>query len=598
MKCLTVVYKVFPMRLRLLAGLFLISLNVSFDVVRRITLQDAHSLRNVTAMDVFDVQLQSASYTGLLRHENSSTYLVPTATAVDSRLSRATVPVSVDVDPIEVASRRQVEALLNRSSEATLPLVPIVPVPEPVQAEPQKEQRLEQTLNVTDSKNQSKPEISVQSNNASQGSDFESMRDRLTEEKQVNSTVPYIEPVSVSVLEVLQQTEQPNVTLPVLVKEYRSRGWDPTKYAYAFVIGGCNPDNGRYKGFLYNILVSARILREEGAEADIVAFFQISNSYNASELPLDDVRLLSSLGVKIMYIPKTELESFYDTVMYKFRILSLTQYKRVLLLDGDVMPIGNMDFLFGLSDGENATLKENVVVMGTQEPANGGFFMLAPGEGEYESILEIIRQREVEAASLDTWPKFDEVNGWGHVIDEDDKWEIRGGGGGTRWSFHFAFSDQGLLYHWTKFVKRSVSIIYGNGGQNQMVQNWAPSAVGNATLETRLNDPFEGLSKPRFRHFSSCSKFMCEFVHFTGSEKPWLKQPPFNSSLDDYQADDAFQVWWHTLTVLNDEFEIGLDFNRWEAAKPPLGLYATFHDVERRIVKRKKETNSTQVQTE
>jgi hypothetical protein len=372
-----------------------------------------------------------------------------------------------------------------------------------------------------------------------------------------------------------------------------SSAFDPSKYAYAYVIGGCNPDNGHYKGFLYNIFVSARILREEGARADVVAMFQISYQSNATELPISDVRALSSLGVKIEYIPKSETESFYDTVMNKFRILALTQYRRVILMDGDVMPIGNLDYLFELSDGPNATIMENVVVMGEMEPANAGFFMLAPGDGEYDRLLDIVHQREIEAASMTTWPKFDVIKGWGHIIEPDDQWESRKGLGGTKWDFHFAFSDQGLLFHWAKYVKQRVSIIHGVGGINQAVQNWAPSSpAGKVVLKERLADPFKGWTKPRFRLYKPCRKFLCDFIHFTGKGKPWMHKPPANISATEYKRDDTNLVWWHTLYGLNGELGMGLNFTSWEPHSPPLGLIASLKDLDRKAAIRNKKKSS------
>jgi hypothetical protein len=215
-----------------------------------------------------------------------------------------------------------------------------------------------------------------------------------------------------------------------------------SKYAYAYVIGGCNPNKPeRYLGFLYNILISARILREEGSTADIVAFFQISHEATDMEtLPDEDVRLLSALGVQIRYIPKSPIESFYDIVLSKFEILGMTEYKRVLLMDGDVMPLTNLDFMFDLSS--KGILKDNVVISGMWEPANAGFFMVAPVPGDLERIHEIIKRRALEAKDL-KGRKFDEVKGWGHVITPDDKWVARKEQG-TLWNFHFAFSDQGL----------------------------------------------------------------------------------------------------------------------------------------------------------
>jgi hypothetical protein len=220
-------------------------------------------------------------------------------------------------------------------------------------------------------------------------------------------------------------------------------------YAYAFVIGGCNPDKPSYRGFVYNILVATRVLRELGSTADVVAFFQLTYEYKGGNTLADeDVKALEGLGVRVQYIPPSPYESFYETVMNKFRILTLTQYRRVILMDGDVMPVSNLDYLFELSDDNkygpgNSTLKENLVVSGPWEPSNAGFFMLAPKAGEYEAITEIINKRQDKAKDIVKGIKFDKVEGWGHKIEAPDQWESRKGKG-NHWDFHFAFSDQGL----------------------------------------------------------------------------------------------------------------------------------------------------------
>jgi hypothetical protein len=91
------------------------------------------------------------------------------------------------------------------------------------------------------------------------------------------------------------------------------------KYAYAFVLGGCNPDEEipSYRYFIYNIIVSARVLREAGSQADVVAFIQISYASTFDRLPSEDVCLLEAMNVRIKYIPKSAQESFYRTGKYR-----------------------------------------------------------------------------------------------------------------------------------------------------------------------------------------------------------------------------------------------------------------------------------------
>lgn len=369
-----------------------------------------------------------------------------------------------------------------------------------------------------------------------------------------------------------------NEAIPIIENVRQADVRKTSTFAYAFVIGGCDLNKPHYLGFIYNILVATRILREEGSTADVVAYFQISYRSNADTLPAEDIRLLSALGIRIKHIPKSESESFYETVLNKFHILALTEYKRVLLMDGDVMPVTNLDYLFELS--VNGTLKENVVVSGYTEPANAGFFIVEPGESEYERIIVIIHKREVKAVGIQGH-KFDVVNGWGHVITLKDPWKSRFETG-TNWTFHFAFSDQGLLYYYTKYVKQSVSIVYG---KNQ-VENWGTSESGRIHLEVTLDNPFDRLRKLRIKDRMSCAKFMCDFIHFTGGLKPWIKGPDKNITVSLVEDETPLHMWWHTLFKLNDELSMGLDFANWRSGRPSLGMYADFRQMNKRVMLR------------
>ena len=130
------------------------------------------------------------------------------------------------------------------------------------------------------------------------------------------------------------------------------------KWAYAFLMGGCNPKKpNEYRGFIYNILVSAETLLNSGSVADIVVMVQLAydpdgNNNTHTSLPQEDVDLLQSIeNIRIQYLPTpTTEQNFYSVVLEKFRILTLTQYSRVLFLDGDLWPLCNLDYLFELSE--------------------------------------------------------------------------------------------------------------------------------------------------------------------------------------------------------------------------------------------------------
>jgi hypothetical protein len=110
-----------------------------------------------------------------------------------------------------------------------------------------------------------------------------------------------------------------------------------SKFAYAFVIGGCDPDNPRYVNYIYDILISTYIQRQDGSTADVIVLFQMSYESKHDELTTEDVRLLNSMRISFQYIPKSADESFYNIMLDKFRVLDLTQYSRILFLDGDVV---------------------------------------------------------------------------------------------------------------------------------------------------------------------------------------------------------------------------------------------------------------------
>ena len=351
-----------------------------------------------------------------------------------------------------------------------------------------------------------------------------------------------------------------------------------SKYAYSYVIGGCDPNNPSYRGFLYNVLVSTRLLRDMGSTNDVVIFVQLTYSYTGgTTLPDVDVKALQGLNVQIYYIPPSPYESFYETVMNKFRVLQLTQYRRVILMDGDVMPVANLDYLFELSDDNaygpgNSTLKPNLVVAGPYEPANAGFFMLAPEEGDYEHLCQIIERREERAKRLpDTL--FDEHEGWGHIIEAPDEWVSRKNRG-MNWTFHFAFSDQGLLYHWTKYVKKSVSIVFLG-----RVENLSADENGKPHSERVMHQVFTNYSKPLISQYGSCNKFMCDYQHFTGLLKPWLRKPPEDLS-EVTKLTSGAHVWWYYLQRVDQELLLGLDFDNWVSpGRPTHGLFATWGDM-------------------
>ena len=108
-----------------------------------------------------------------------------------------------------------------------------------------------------------------------------------------------------------------------------------SEYAYAYVIGGVKPEDPAYRYYFYTIMINTYLQRAEGSHADVVVFVQMSFESAHDVLPDGDLRLFDAMDIKVQYIPKAEDESFYRIMLDKFLTLSLTQYKRVLFLDGD-----------------------------------------------------------------------------------------------------------------------------------------------------------------------------------------------------------------------------------------------------------------------
>ena len=121
-------------------------------------------------------------------------------------------------------------------------------------------------------------------------------------------------------------------------------------YAYAFVLGAINEAKPSYRGFIYSTLVSVRILRRLGSTADCHVFARLSPESNRTTLPEEDMRMFAGYNISVTLLPKLHHESFTQLQYDKFELTQMTQYKRVLYLDADVMPLVNFDVFMKLSD--------------------------------------------------------------------------------------------------------------------------------------------------------------------------------------------------------------------------------------------------------
>ena len=222
--------------------------------------------------------------------------------------------------------------------------------------------------------------------------------------------------------------------------------------------------------------------------------------------------------------------------------------------------------------------------------------MLKPGP--IQDMQKIIEWRE-RFALESPYPYFDPVLGWGQVLTEDDKWVAKAKSG-TNWTFLAAFADQGLLYYYTKYHQKSVSILMRSGA----VENWGEvnTTLPNGTVTSSvrlietLKQPFDHINSSRVtgipgrhNHFKMPTNSM---VHFTGNKKPWMGGGPpedcchnATSCCDSEETKfkSAKHYWYYVLARILKALKVDINFaEHWKekhGQRPPLGMYPTWSQV-------------------
>ena len=301
-------------------------------------------------------------------------------------------------------------------------------------------------------------------------------------------------------------------------------------WAYAFLVAGVDPSKPElYRGFLYNIFVSSYILHIKGSRATIVVLIQMSCLSKHRTLPQFDVDLLKAANITIRYLPKfrsAKSEHFYAVTLEKFRVLELDEYSRVLFLDSDVMPMCSLDYLFELSEPEHknqrSLLKENVVLAWKDEPAHAALFMMRPSRADYEELQHVIRKKEEKALAL-PYPHWNEVEGWGHNFSDTDDWRSPMKAHGMKWDWHAVIADQGLLYYWTKYCKKDVSLII-----KHQIEHWGRNPeTGAPLLEATFANNLSHYAGPASWSASMIMSPYRDYRHYSGM---YLSTLDFDSS--------------------------------------------------------------------
>jgi len=286
-------------------------------------------------------------------------------------------------------------------------------------------------------------------------------------------------------------------------------------------------------------------------------FYEMHHLSRYSTLPAVELRVLEGLNVTAIKIPSMQHPTFYQLQLQKFRILGLTQYRRVFHLDSDVIPLANLDYLFEYSDwksdvwkGEYSEppLQENFVITSPNDPSNGGNFILTPRPGDLELINEIIQTKERNVAQ---GIPFDEKMGWGADIGMWNATLKHGFG----WTFLAAPGDQGLLYYWTKYVKRRVSVMAGFG----RLETWIPGKNGTVHLKKAEEWPIPPHNNifwwPKQKGRTGVRK---DFYHYMGRHKPWTQKLPDLSAETKFK--NHYYYWQYSLMEVDKQFNVGINF--------------------------------------
>jgi hypothetical protein len=168
------------------------------------------------------------------------------------------------------------------------------------------------------------------------------------------------------------------------------------------------------------------------------------------------------------------------------------------------------------------------------------------------------------------------------------------GRNGTTWSWYGSIADQGLIYYWMKYVKKSVSFIV-----KHEVEQWYTTQDGSLQREDEFYpnvlNQFGCVSKSVRRRKSVGPSPHSDFVHLTGRSKPW------NTKLEDLQQaiqEKSFkdcndkEKWFFTLmealTEMNMLDRVSFSFITPSDELPPVGVAPSYQQMAKYLYDKKK----------
>jgi hypothetical protein len=376
------------------------------------------------------------------------------------------------------------------------------------------------------------------------------------------------------------------------------------RWAYVFLLADCDPTAPQpaYRGILYNILAATFVLKYDTttssnhSQAEIVVLVQMSAATTTtaattatttqqgehpfvrlalSRLPPSEEALLHKMNITIRYLPRPKIvPTFYELVMAKFHVLSMVEYTKILFLDGDVLPLCNLDYLLELSETtkDSPRLGETVLHAMYEDPVNAGLFVVTPRHNNNDWIFQ--KWNEFRALAPDQRP---------HV--EYRLWKD-GGDSKSGWDFYCADSDQGFLLYWSLFLQdehqsQSLSIIVGPTIEQYDATSSSSSSSLVLPQEERTAVPRQPtrIESSQFLSDYSCLAppprshtwaqnanteaaqwpFYQDFYHMVGYSKAWETSPTSTSwkqkTNQQQQLESTRDFWYFVLQQVVDRFD-------------------------------------------
>lgn len=338
-----------------------------------------------------------------------------------------------------------------------------------------------------------------------------------------------------------------------------------SEHAFFTLLAGIDPSDTAplhrdksYLGYLLHLAAVRYMLDETGSQMDVVVLVRMAKGTNHTTLPRSQETYLSKLRMRVEYLPPGKVDSFNSFMMEKFHILRFTEYKRALFFDADVLPLCNWDHYVKVTmthENEKSIFAPNLIFAFRSEPAQGGFFVMEPERGALEEIREI---HYINTSMGFGTPLQYPAEG-AKVLYRD-------------WAWHGSSVDQGMIYHWLRYVKKDVTIFNRN-----RVQRW--SWNGSATTLCEIRDfEFTCPNHVRIVGEGPYGSFLVtrDIIHFTGRDKPWMSMKWSDPVIDLERTEGTrYQIWSHALRMAWKNYDLGLARDLF-----PDASNSTYQDVE------------------